>query len=1165
MSRLLPPEQTVGPTSTGTTRKLVVYYQQRVDSSAVESEDRPNTDGPSVPPSLDGNTDIARPVLRKLVTHAVNKTVEAKNETPLEGTFNVVPLTGDDPNQPRYVSQSEELNVSGVDPTPFLNPASMWNAQSVEAAGIADTPGDFSSKTNLKGTHNQTDNKKTRAIKDYLRAGVHGRFIDQQLLETRGHNEGNKFFNGDPNLPLGSVFYNQLGAYATSSFVGQPTTNGQTIATRKLSVEDMQKLALNTMFDSVQGGADFDFVVTKDNAVEAEVRSAVPSPTRLGKKIYLGRFSQARELKKVFGIERSTPTNFIDNTEDLQTYGSFYNAYARFNSLVPTGQVAVTVALVVAFSLVLEGLGFLVSAADTSDSVIGYTGLSTQDKAALLGTSKLKSTTVYPKSTRAGLELLASITGVTSLFDAVEHNRGDCLFAGLEEFFGFRLLGNLNASANTTAVQQLATTSSRILSESGRLNTLLREVLRSGIDLASDVAAIPSEGFSVAGVSQLLERLKRLKIVAFINVLMNLGDRVLQNRDLMNDAALNTNPDYSTNRSGSVSYIDSLPDTRRNYIAKSRLSKNGRLAWGMHTTAMLSLPLGSMYNPRAGTNRNLKEAGISLIEGYPEVLNTDGNEQPNFTNSRTRQETSRQGRISPELLQRFEASLEADYMPFYLHDLRTNEVLQFHAFLEDVADDFSVEYNAQEGYGRLDKVQIYRGTTRNVTVSFKMVATSEDDHGVMWYKLNKLVTLIYPQWTQGREVNVDNVRFIQPFSQIPGATPVVRLRLGDLFRTNYSKLAVARLFGATTLDTFNVQGNRRGESSTAGTTGIPAGTTTTSDRADASDLLGYGRVSILNSQNITIRAVATNASGITPTLTPDQLFRPGEKLVLKPEVLAPYLRGFTANSTPFNKLVTQESRIVAEYVRTDVQRTKVVVRLKNYIRDVRVGGASFLGNNDIGGYPQTPISGRGPSGTTLELPLDSSNVFAKALDFQRTAREIQKSIESANNSTSRTEQETVTGQPETVSGSVPTTRNTNTTGLTTLTGEQFFNESQNPVMKAFKSSGGQGLAGVITSFKVDYSEAKGKWSTDGSTKSRAPMFVTVTLTMAVIHDVAPGLDANGIMTAPVWPVGPYANYYINNGNAATQQPTETGTRSQAELGHLNRFNPIAHPTINRKG
>jgi hypothetical protein len=117
----------------------------------------------------------------------------------------------------------------------------------------------------------------------------------------------------------------------------------------------------------------------------------------------------------------------------------------------------------------------------------------------------------------------------------------------------------------------------------------------------------------------------------------------------------------------------------------------------------------------------------------------------------------------------------------------------------------------------------------------------------------------------------------------------------------------------------------------------------------------------------------------------------------------------------------------------------------------------------------------------------------------------------------------------------PTPSAQNATGIVNPT--NFYSETDNPVMKAFKSSGGKGLAGVITSFKVDYSEAKGNWGIDTSNYLRAPMFVTVQLQMAVIHDITPGLDSKGIMMAPIWPVGKTSNYFVNNGNLGADDTT----------------------------
>jgi hypothetical protein len=78
------------------------------------------------------------------------------------------------------------------------------------------------------------------------------------------------------------------------------------------------------------------------------------------------------------------------------------------------------------------------------------------------------------------------------------------------------------------------------------------------------------------------------------------------------------------------------------------------------------------------------------------------------------------------------------------------------------------------------------------------------------------------------------------------------------------------------------------------------------------------------------------------------------------------------------------------------------------------------------------------------------------------------------------------------------------------------NVVNNPIVKSFESTMGEGLAGTISEFSIGF-ERDIPWELkDGS---RAPIAVKITLGMSVIHDILPGLDSKGIMTAPTYRVG----------------------------------------------
>jgi hypothetical protein len=154
---------------------------------------------------------------------------------------------------------------------------------------------------------------------------------------------------------------------------------------------------------------------------------------------------------------------------------------------------------------------------------------------------------------------------------------------------------------------------------------------------------------------------------------------------------------------------------------------------------------------------------------------------------------NKERRIPDYAVTEIENALEAEYMPFYLHDVRTNEILSFHAFIDSITDSFNPEYNSSSGFGRIDDVRTYVKTTRNINLSFTLAATSESDHDLMWYQINKIVAMAYPQWSDG--YSVEGGEFKYPFTQVPTASPLVRLRVGDVIKSNYSRTNLSRLHG----------------------------------------------------------------------------------------------------------------------------------------------------------------------------------------------------------------------------------------------------------------------------------------------------------------------------------------------------------------------------------
>jgi hypothetical protein len=128
-------------------------------------------------------------------------------------------------------------------------------------------------------------------------------------------------------------------------------------------------------------------------------------------------------------------------------------------------------------------------------------------------------------------------------------------------------------------------------------------------------------------------------------------------------------------------------------------------------------------------------------------------------------------RFTREEVRALETTLDASYVPFYFQDLRTNEIISFHAFIKQLEDSFVATYDSSNGYGRVDPIHVYQRTERKIRTQFIVAATNRDDFDEMWFKINKFLTLIYPQYTAGRQLNHENSTFYQPFSQIQAASP----------------------------------------------------------------------------------------------------------------------------------------------------------------------------------------------------------------------------------------------------------------------------------------------------------------------------------------------------------------------------------------------------------
>lgn len=468
-------------------------------------------------------------------------------------------------------------------------------------------------------------------------------------------------------------------------------------------------------------------------------------------------------------------------------------------------------------------------------------------------------------------------------------------------------------------------------------------------------------------------------------------------------------------------------------------------------------------------------------------------------------------RESKENVVLIENELDAEYCPFYFHDLRTNEVISFHAFLSDLKDSYAVSYAESGGYGRIDKVKIYQDTTRSINLTWTMVATSPADFDSMWWSVNKLVSMIYPQFSLGKSVKAGGKKFVMPFSQIPTASPVIRLRVGDVIRSNYSRFNLARIFGLSEIKLASPSGTPSKELAAAAfnvSSPTEAATAAAKEEAASSDKSAFDDYLAASSARFSQE----------PSSHSDEKhgFLPGDELwgeaYLKPGRYTTYdtkagevvkistLKSPAKNTYSQNAPEEGAKKVSKKPFASNISTTEKVKILERVVRNIGEKESIDTGDEDakegtIAEYyvqfinrdspadPYGPASSKGHFHTYV--------VTADSLTKDDSKAKKKTPVKDAN------------------------------IDLDQQIGDvyDFFDPENNPVVRSFESAGGRGLAGVITSLDLDWTEAQWDMSSIGR---RAPTLIKISIGFSPIHDIVPGLDNNGMMRAMNYPVGSIA-------------------------------------------
>ena len=505
------------------------------------------------------------------------------------------------------------------------------------------------------------------------------------------------------------------------------------------------------------------------------------------------------------GIEDSNFFNITganaDTSRDgsLLSWGALNNPYDQFSGFSALGMQILAIAFVVAITLIPTLVSF---AFKTSDDPASAAGERIVDKRGRLPLGRYRSLDRGVPNLSLGSIITAFASGNMDWADLIGFSptifpRFKAINVGLLTFFG------LDPFAQSSFFKALAPSGPEAYV------VFSRAIFRSFLGIADQIKGM-SSGVGVTGgalgfvqrILAFIEYLRGARIMRALNTFSQLGDQVLNEGDGIEegDERKNTVDKYSRGFGGGIrkSRMDSTPIDSKSTHTKSRLingvdspgelGRNKRLAWSsFRAPDMLIMPSGMRAASFLGSNL-----------GAPSLLpSIEINETYGIKNGGAYR-LNDEGRLSTPERKNMERILDGEFMPFYFHDIRTNEIISFHAFLTSLGDSYSAAYDSTDAIGRVEAIKTYKNTTRKIDVSFIAAALSEEDFSYMWLKINKLTTMVYPQFSAGKLSSIDARDITIPFSQQIIASPMIRLRIGDLIQSNYSRFNLARLFGYTT-------------------------------------------------------------------------------------------------------------------------------------------------------------------------------------------------------------------------------------------------------------------------------------------------------------------------------------------------------------------------------
>lgn len=1021
------------------------------------------------------NNDIEKKTIIRLgkymsdLTHGDVGTSKHPNAYPIDSEINYVKLTSnkgkpiqlrDSTNTERFVDKRQDLVNTSLDNTLRIpNPGIIGLNETWQKGSIKGDNENIITGNELLQT---ADNKNSPVKKITSAILSNNRFTIEKsmnsVIQAGTSNKPKSNYNPTVRIPTGGQ--QSLGTYNANNSFNDDSFDKLALIGYVLSLRGSGEVGSNAEnFDPLSTGT--------------ELKSLLPSMNQLS----VERLNVATlQAKDVYSRLKNTtvPEGNMLHIGDL-SWGVMNNVHEQFSGMSALSMPALAMALTAAVLTTLELLGGAASLiagqpvnAPTKhpDGRYVFGKWSTQ----LTGkNSKSPLSIDFPPSIGDTLGLRPTEYPFMKAL-----NKGMMLFFGIDTSSG--PIGAIVSGINSS------------LDSPGYNAVVCRTILRSSLSIVDQIKDTFKSSNIISGaknVLDLLQIIKNSKLMAAINIFTALGDRALADIDsshvIDHDGIIyNSEIDFFENNADAAA------------VKKSKLNGTSKLAWANNRTpSMFLMPstiMGLSIASIAGKGSNdlgapLQHTLRSEIHSKNETIVMEPNDKSSGGSGlRIPQISSDESQLTVDKIERM---LDAEYMPFYFHDLRTNEIISFHAFLNSLTEDYQPQWESSEGFGRVDKIKIYKSTDRRITTNFWIASTSQNDFDDMWVKINKLVTLVYPQYTAGRKLSTKDYNFTMPFSQMISSSPIIRLRIGDLIRSNYSKFNLSRIFGMADYDGPTVQGKKlQFETNYQEFLKIKQKyeellkqpwSKSSSYKWYITGVDSFNSPSSGASINVPVPIISSGEAASRPFQVPQTLLKYyNVKPIKKYDVDGGNLGVSVSTSFSSNKSSSTDDKL--EFGIFELSPMSALEIVENWKLDSQqaVSISTQLTKFEIKGKNNQKTNGR-----QYILP-------ANAIKLQPTSIKQFWFDNSANASS---------GMEELLT---------------------FMSIKNNAIVKSFQETSGKGLAGTIDSLNFDWHDQT-NWEIDPT--RRAPTRCKVSLTFSPIHDISPGIDHNGYNRSPIYPVG----------------------------------------------